>query len=435
MVLSLTKQIAAACFASLSFGAALAFAQNPRDYEQPPINYSRSEPRDEITRLLARVKAAQVILKGSDREILRAVLRELHIPIESQLVVFSKTSLQAGLIRPTTPRALYFSDSVYVGWVPGGLIEVAATDPQLGPVFYSFDPSDAREGTRTFVREDSCLRCHAGPLTREVPGLVARSVFATAAGEPLFRHGTEVVDDTTPFDHRWGGWYVTGYTGTSSHRGNTFASENGNELVFSPTDERPQELAKQFDTTRYLAPTSDIVALLVFEHQLAMHNSLTRAGHSARRMLEYQRALQKSLGDPFTDEPSYDSVKSVFAGATEDVLDHLLFREAAPLPENIGGGEAFRRAFATEARRSAKGDALKDLSLRGRLFANRCSFLIYSDSFAALPAPLKTRILDGLQAALRDDAPAKSRYAYLEPDEKSRIREILRETLPEAKGR
>jgi hypothetical protein len=192
------------------------------------------------------------------------------------------------------------------------------------------------------------------------------------------------------------------------------------------------ELSDYFDTSRYLTTTSDVVALLVFQHQLAMHNSLTRASHECRRVMDDEQSRQKSLGGPATDEPAYDSARNVIAKAAEDVVDHLLFRNAVVLPDGINGTDAFRRAFAADVRRSSKGHALKDLSLQGRLFANRCSFLIYSDSFRSLPAPLKDRILERLFAALHDDNP-QGRYAHLEKDEKHRILDVLRETLPAAR--
>ena len=422
---------------SLFVGTAIAItanatqAQGLPEYERPPINYSQTAPKDAVARLLKRIATREATLTGSDNEILRAVLRELNVPVESQVVVFSRTSLQAGLIRPNHPRALYFSDSVYVGWVPGGLIEVAAIDNELGPVFYAFDPQDAREARRTFVRESSCLRCHGGTAASDIPRLFERSLFTTEKGEPLSRHGSELVDDGTPFERRWGGWYVTGYLGKQNHRGNAFGLERGEQLEFSPSEKRPMDVSGYFDASKYLTTTSDVVALLVFQHQLAMHNSLTRAGYNYRRALADQQSQQKSGSGPATSEPAYESIKGVFENAATDVVDHLLFRNAAPLPEGIAGTETFRRTFATDTRRSRKGDALKDFSLRGRLFANRCSFLIYSDSFKALPTPLKDRILDGLYVALHDDDP-KGRYAYLEQEERHRIFEVLGETLPEA---
>lgn len=428
-------------------GAPRLAAANPLpDYERAPINYSHTKPQEPIAQLVKRVAAKEVALGGSDVEILRAVLHELHIPPESQVVVFSKTSLQAGLIHPGNPRALYFSDSIYVGWVPGGLIEVASVDPVLGPIFYSFDPQDARDHRRTFVRESACLRCHGGTFGRDIPGLFERSVLTAADGEPLgARDAGDTVDDATPFAQRWAGWYVTGYTGPENHRGNAFATAAHGEAAakFAPTADRPISLEGKFDTSNYLGATSDVVALLVFQHQLAMHNSLSRAGQRCRWMINYQRAHQGSVGESLSEAPVYEDVRATFAECAQDVVDHLLFRGAAPLPEGIGGDEAFRHAFAgaPDVPRSASGASLKDFSLHGRLFANRCSFLIYSESFRALPAPLKEQIYARLLAALREDGSegrepeAWQRYAYLEKEEKARILEILRETVPELRER
>jgi hypothetical protein len=405
-----------------------ALAQRSGDFEQAPIFYSVTAPDDAVARLRQRMAAKEVVLTGTDNEILRQVLRELKIPVESQIAVYSRTSLQIPLIAPDTPRVIYFSDSVYVSFVPEGFIEAAAIDPKLGPVFYAFAPQDPRETRRTFVREASCLLCHGlssargvtgmvgvggGEHVRDFPTLFARSVITAKDGEPLFRHGPELVSDRLPFERRWGGWYVTGYHGEATHRGNAFGLEKGGVTHFEPAKQRPDTLADAFDTSKYLAATSDIVALLVFQHQLGMQNSLTKAAHTTRRALA-----------------AGADASAIIATAADDVVDHLLFREAAPLPAGIKGSEAFRSAFLQNAPRSREGHALKDLSLEGRLFANRCSFLIYSDFFLAMPAELKAAVFQRLHTALYADAP---RYAYLEQDEKRRIAEILRQTHAEAR--
>lgn len=409
-------------------------AQSRPDYEQPPVSYSASTPHDAITALQQRMAAGEMALRDGDRGGLEEVLRALRVPVESQVLVFSKTSSQRGRITPNHPRALYFSDSVYVGWVPGGLIEVAAIDPQLGPVFYSLDARGAPRTAPKIEREVDCLRCHGGVFVREIPGVFARSVFPNAEGEPQLSHGTQLVDDETPFSDRWGGWYVTGYHGAENHRGNAFFPERGEQLGFTPAETRPDELGEFFETAIYPRPTSDVVALLVLEHQMSMQNSLTHAGQTCRRMMAYQQGLQRSFKEPITDEPAYDSVKSVFASAAQDVLDHLLFRRAEPVPAGVHGHEAFRKRFAEKAPRSRAGAALKDLQLAGRLFALRCSYLIYSDTFRALPDPLRARIFVRLQAALRS-RDKEDRYAYLSADEKERIYDVLVETLPEARAR
>ena len=405
-------------------------AQSEPDYERAPIHYSATTPNNAVTRLQAHLAHGDVKLAGTELAMLRTVLSELGVSPASQMLVFSRTSFQRTRIHPDQPRALYFSDSVYVGWVPGGLVEVTAIDPQLGPVFYTLTLPGPQQTTPKIERESDCLRCHGGVFVREIPGLFVRSVFPDAAGDPLLRHGTQIVDDETPFDERWGGWYVTGYDGTASHRGNTLASEQGDILRFNPSAARPKELSAFFDTTRYLRPTSDMIALLICEHQMSVQNSLTHAAFAVRRIINYQHGLQTAFHEPQTDAPAYDSVRSVFAGAVQDVVDHLLFRHAAPLPAGIIADPAFIAGFAPNAPRSRAGHALRDLQLTDRIFAQRCSFLIYSESFRTLPPGLKSRIFERLKTALASRDPS-DRYAYLPADEKERIWSILEETLPD----
>ncbi|MBC7365233.1 MAG: hypothetical protein H7343_00250 [Undibacterium sp.] len=413
---------------------AAARAQSEPDYERPPIRYSATAPHDAVTRLQARLADGSVKLAGSELEMLGTVLAELGVPADSQMLVFSRTSFQRTRIHPDRPRALYFSDTVYVGWVPGGLVEVTAIDPHLGPVFYTLTLPRTRRAVPQFERESDCLRCHGGTFVREIPGLFVRSVFPDAAGDPLLRHGTQLVDDETPFAERWGGWYVTGYHGTGPHRGNTFGSERGDQLVFTPSPARPDELSAFFETSAYLRPTSDVLALLISEHQMSVQNSFTHAGFAVRRIIAYQHGLQKAFKEPQTDEPAYDSVRSVYAGAVQAVVDRLLFRDAAPLPAGITGDATFRAIFAADAPRTRAGDSLRDLQLGERLFAHRCSYLIYSDSFRALPSRLQHAILDRLDSALRSRDSA-DRYAYLPAEEKARIHAILLETHPAARAR
>ena len=408
--------------------------QDTPDYEQPPVSYSATTPHDALAKLRQRIDSGELAFAGSDKQALLTLLDALGVPVASQILVFSKTSLQRARIRPDHPRALYFSDSVYVGWVPGGLLEVTAIDAQLGPIFYSLALDALRKQPPTIQRDSDCLRCHGGTFVRDIPGLFARSLFPDAKGEPMLRHGTVLVDDETPFEQRWGGWYVTGYQGKPAHRGNVCASEAGEQLVFSPTPQRPEKLTGLFPTDDYPKATSDVVALLVFQHQLAMHNSITSAALMYRKMLAYQHELQANLKEPVTDEPAYDSVKKVVSGVTQDVVDHLLFRRAVALPEGIVGNPDFKQAFALGAPRSAAGYSLKDLQLHERLMLQRCSFLIYSESFLALPPTLKNCILERLFAALRSHDP-KDRYSYLPAEEKHRILDILIETHPDARQR
>jgi hypothetical protein len=315
-----------------------------------------------------------------------------------------------------------------VGWVPNGLIEIAAIDPVIGPVFYSFD-LEASEPK--FVRDQDCLRCHGGTFVRGIPGIFVRSVFTDETGEPLLRFGSEVVDFRTPFTNRWGGWYVTGKHGSALHRGNVLAREKKGELAVDLRQgANLLDLAGYFGTKAYLTEGSDIVALLVLEHQLAMQNTLTRASLDCRRMLAYQKNLQRDLKEPVTEELTYDSVKRVFESAAKEVVDDLLFKDEAVLPSGLAGSPAFQVAFLLQVPRTADGQSLKDFHLVGHLFKNRCSYLIYSDGFLALPAELKKRVYGRLAQALNPANP-DARYAHLGAEERARIRRILRETHPE----
>jgi hypothetical protein len=376
---------------------------NVPDYELPAVAYSKTPPNDAITHLQKRIAAGEVTLPGTDRELLLNVLKALNVPVESQTLVFSKTSLQKERISPATPRALYFSETVYVGWVPGGLIEVAAIDPQLGPVFYSVKANET-DAPKTFSREANCMLCHGYFFIRDIPSILTMTMFPDKTGEILPRTDFDVVSDSTRFEKRWGGWYVTGYTGKANHRGNAFGSGEGKAMVFVPSEKRPTELSEFFDTSRYPAGTSDMLTLLLLEHQTEVQNAITRLSQNTR--------LSK-----FTSET--------------ELVDRLLFRKSAELPAGITRNESYLKIFLADAKRSRAGDSLKDLQVDSRIFRNRCSYLIYSAAFAAIPESAKTKVYAALYAALHDETP--NRYAYLERDEKKRIYDILVETHPEAR--
>jgi hypothetical protein len=366
----------------------VAGAYTPPPYDQPPINYSSATPHDPIAGIQQRIAAGTLKLGGSDTDILRSLLAELHVPQASQVLVFSKTSLEASLISPANPRAIYFSDSTYIGYVPGGLIEAAGIDPDLGPVFYSLNPQDIRDGSRGFVREKTCMRCHGGEGTREIPEVFMRSVVADAGGEVLSEHEETVTTEATPFAERWGGWYVTGYTGPTDHRGNAFGATLPPPFSFTPNHDRPDQVLLKDSSPKYLVPTSDVVALLVLQHQVAVQNVLTRAGQRVRRaaMAENPVALELALSE-----------------GTSAIVDALLFRGAAPLPAGFVAHGAFRAAFESEG----GAPDLRRLSLDGRLFAGTCSYMIGSAAFTGLPPLLRERVMQRLRSASgSSDAPS-----------------------------
>lgn len=386
-------------------------------WDLPPIRYSDSKADDSLSRLAADLASGVKKVEGvTPLERLSFVLRELDVPEESQMMVYSKTSHQNALIHPRNPRALYFSEEAYVGYVPGGAIEAVVVDPRLGPTFYLIEAGGPL-GLKIERDLSNCMSCHGTARTENVPGLLVRSVYPNADGHPLLAMGTSHVTHETPLSERWGGYYVTGRS-SLPHLGNRTYEEDG------PDDARPSDLADlkdKIDVAKYPRATSDIVALMVLEHQCRMHNLLT-AG-----TLQYQRArfLGRAL-DPAAD-PDEGSAGRVADGMAEKIVACLLFQDEADPGDGIEGGEAFQKAFTARFPRTKAGDSLADFQLYDRMFKNRCSYMIYSRSFRDLPPRVKRPVLDRLKAVLAGEDAA---FDWLKASERKRIEAILEETLP-----
>ncbi|HEY1049977.1 MAG TPA: hypothetical protein VGE39_09495 [Prosthecobacter sp.] len=406
------------------------------EYENAPIRYSATEPNDAAQRLERLMAAGKVNIDRKDAwSILRGLMQQFHIPPESQVMVFSKTSKQNDRISPQTPRVIYFGDNAYLGYTLGGSIEVTTIDPRLGPIFYMVDPDTEPQKPLTFQRDQSCLSCHGGPFSPDVPGVLVRSVFPSAQGHPIMSQGSTVVDTTTPFSDRWGGWYVTGRHGDVTHRGNVIATENGDQTVEMDFEAGANvaNLSQFFDTTPYPRKTSDIVALMVLEHQTSVQNVLTKANHAALRAMHMQTSLQKELGEPVMHEPT-GTARRIIDHAAEDVVEALLFKDEAVLPDGgIEGDPAFQTAFAKDTPQSGDGRSLKDFQLLNRLFKLRCSYMVYSVTFEHLTAPLKEAVLGRLWHVLEGKDTAGG-FEYLGEAERGHIRRILVETLPGVPG-
>lgn len=402
------------------------------EFEMEPVNYSASQPDDAVQELMRQMQAGKATLDRTDAwTLLRDLRQHFQVPEESQVLVFSKTSKQNDRISPQTPRAIYFGDETYLGYTLGGAIEVAAVDPKLGPVFYVLEPQTKPGRPLRFERDQSCLSCHGGPFTPGVPGVLVRSVFPSASGHPILSQGSTVVDSTTPFSDRWGGWYVTGTHGSTHHRGNVIATERPDNTCDMPVEEGANivDLSALFDTQPYPRASSDIVALMVLEHQTSVQNALTKAHHSALRALHMQTSLHQELGEPHQPQPVGTALR-IISHCAEDVLDALLFKDEAPLPKGgIEGDEAFQTAFGKKARRSTEGRSLKDFQLLNRLFKYRCSYMIHSLTFTRLQPDLKKAVLARLEAVLTGTDPG-GRYDYLGESERKQIRSILADTLP-----
>ncbi len=400
------------------------------DFEREPIRYSTASANNVIQRLQDRLNAGSAKLRFDDEHgYLKSVLDELHVPLSSQTLVFSKTSLQRERITPKTPRALYFNDDVYVGFcLHGAVMEISAVDPNLGAVFYTLDQEPSERPK--FVRQtDNCLQCHGASQLRGVPGHLLRSVFVSRSGEPILSFGGSRVDQTTPFAQRWGGWYVTGTHGKQKHLGNCIVrGEQQPEEIDNTAGQNVTDLRTHLTIANYLTPHSDLVALLVLEHQTEMHNLIAKANFETRLALYQESALNRELGrsEDYQSETTYRRIKSV----GEPLLRYLLFSKEAPFTDKIQGTSSFAVEFVQRGPRDPKGRSLRDLDLEKRLFKYPCSYLIYSPAFEALPAPVKRYVYDRLRDVL-DGRDYTRDFDHLTAEDRRAIREILVATLPE----
>ena len=397
--------------------------------EEGVIHYHSNEGlSDPATKLQQRLTSGKAKLKfDAVRGYLPDLLKELKIPVSSQSLVFSKTSPQKDRINPKTPRAIFFSDNACVGWVPGGeFIEVASVDPERGPIFYRLDQRGDKPPA--LERSEDCMSCHWGHQTQFVPGLILRSVYTAADGTALAQVPGFVNGHISPLEDRWGGWYVTGTHAGSQHLGNIFVSnlEQKDKLDLSQ-GANVTSLKGRFDTTRYLSPHSDIVALLVLEHEVRMHNLLTRANYETRLALDERPVSEGGHGLQGV-APEWPKQRIELAG--ELLLSYMLFRDEAPLKGQVKGTSGFAEQFQKEGPRASGGRSLRQLDLQHRLLRYPCSFLTYSDSFNALPNEMKCYLWSRLEQILtgKDQSPG---YATLTANDRKNVLEILRETKPE----
>ena len=381
--------------------------------DHPAIQYNTRATTDPVAELIRKIQAGTIQLRRDVASgYLQSVLDALHVPVDSQMMVFEKDSVQASRISPQNPRSLFFNDAVAVGWVRGGFIEFASQDPRQGVIFYTLKQSLA--GEPTITRNNDCLSCHYAYPSLGVPGMLDRSARQF------------VVSHRIPFEKRWGGWYVTGQHGAAHHLGNTDLAHVFDEPPPGGTSNWPS-LDGKVDTSGYLAPQSDIVALLVFEHQRYMMNLLTRIGWEAR-ITEYRQRVAPAEARAAGDDPSDHPVS--MDDAASEVVDYLLFVDEALFPAPVRGATAFATHFADEGPRDRQGRSLRQLDLQRRLFKYPCSYLIYSQQFEQLPTLAKTAIYRRLWAVLSGQD-LDTRYARLTMADRTAIVDILRDTKPD----
>lgn len=356
---------------------------SPLPYGPAPINYFAESTDDAVARIQTKLEAGELSFTSRQSSgHLLDLLHALEVPVESQTLVFSKTSLNQPLIKPSNPRAIYFNDDVTIGWVPGATaIEIALQDAQKGTVFYTlpvFRDEQAAAPLR-FRRDTRCTACHIGARTLNVPGHMLGSFLTDDGGQP--RAGFSSINHATEFEKRWGGWYVSGRAPNLAHWGNLIGE---NDTMKHEADSSfrgaVSDLAPLVDLSRYPTAHSDIVALLVLNHQMHFDNLVNR--------VSFEHRLNRR------------------SDAEEQLVRYALMEDEAPLSGPVTGSTKFAEVFQSGGPRDDRGRSLRELDLKSRLFKHSVSPFLLSRSFQSLPAEAKERLFRRVDERLtsRDNA-------------------------------
>ncbi len=382
--------------------------------EHPAIQYLQTPPDDPVARLAKRIDKGEVKLDYIPGRLgyLPSILKNLNINPDSQMLVFSKTSFQAPLISPRSPRALFFNDNVAVGSVKGGdVLEFAALDPKQGIVFYTLGVDKTTKPI--FARRDVCLQCHQVQATLGIPGLEVGSSFPKPDGSPNFSASYVAVDHRIPLEQRWGGWFVSGTTGSVMTRANAIAPDPENPTDLDTSDAHNlTTLASKVNLDGYAAQTSDIVALMVLEHQTRMTNLIVRIGWETR--------IAQHDGKLADEAAKLDS-------EIDDMVAYMLYAEETPLKEPVTGVSTFTKTFPQRGPRDKQGRSLRDFDLKTRMFKYPLSYMIYTEAFDGMPDWARERIYKQLFDVLTNKNTSE-RFARISADDRRNVLEIMRET-------
>jgi hypothetical protein len=397
--------------------------------DHPAIQYVQEPGDDPVWQLEKKLRAGQAKLDYDPNHngYLPALLKAFDINIDSQVLVFSKTSIQAEHINPRTPRAIYFNDNVTVGIVLGGdVLELTSVDPKRGVFMYSLDFQ--KRDKPGFARRDDCLRCHEGPITMGVPGLVVSSLHPRTPQSGDVHGFSFMSDHRTPFEERWGGWYVTGMHGGQRHLGNNLALMNALNPGGPNTGDQGQNwttLPEVFDASRYLTNTSDLVALMTLEHQSRMTNLITRIGWDFRI----------ADADGKVEDRTGEALQKQLNEEIDEFVTYMLFADEAPLKAPVAGVSTFTKTFPERGPKNSKGRSLRDFDLKTRLFRYPLSYMIYSVAFDNMPDSARERVYRRLYDVLsgkdqgKDQSKEQSeKFAKLSADDRKAVLEIVRET-------
>jgi hypothetical protein len=383
----------------------------------PVIEYPDRQTTEVVADLVSKVDDGSVRLRfDKDSGYLMSVLELLHVPVETQTVLFSKTSLQGHYISPSNPRALFYTDEVAVGFIRNApLLEIAALDKQQGVVFYAIDQKET--DTPHIKRHDSCLSCHLSHRTLDVPGMLVRSVGSGVGGELLTEYGDYLSDHRSPFAERWGGWFITGKMASFRNMGNKVLATDAPSGAAVGSTQALASLDGKFNPAGYPTRYSDVAAVLVLNHQVRMTNLMTRVAWETRIALDQQKKNPREK----------ETAERLIAADARELADYILFADEAPFPGKFESTSGFQATFEAGGIKDRRGRSLKQLDLSQRLLRYPCSYMIYSHAFDGLPPAARDAVYARMWDVLsgKDKSP---KYSKLSPADRAAIVDILVET-------
>jgi hypothetical protein len=410
------------------------------DLEYPSVGYSGPAHDNRIWRFQQKLNSGELKLQWEPHfGYLRSVLKALEIDPSSQIMVFSKTSLQTSVINEQTPRAIYFNDDTYVGFVLNtDLMEFASVDAKVGIVFFGMIN---RQDTAPVLERDGgrCLTCHDtySMMGGGVPRVMIMSAPVDSQADTRTFGSASEVDDRTPIAERWGGWYLSGWyqpgrgAAPVTHFGNlplrteTLGHQGDRLRELIPGRDNLGSVSAYFDTSLYISDKSDVVALLVSEHQTFVQNLITR--------VLYKVSTIMSRGDGNPAPRSWADIEprrqTALKQVSEPLIRALFLTDAVPLAGQVITSSGFSERFAQRGPKDSEGRSLRELKLEKRLFRYPLSYMIYTESFNTLQPFVReyidARIVEVLQGRDQTGISAK-----LTDEERASISQILADTAP-----
>lgn len=376
------------------------------NFEDPIHKYFEKNPKDIFSEFKILIESGKSCTKrfSDDLSNLKYLLDEFNISHKSQILVFSNTSLQLSKISPSTPRAIFFSDDIYFGYVPNGKIEIIGIDPEIGAIPYIFSlPQYQEKNFPIIYRSRRCMRCHASEKTDYVPGLLMESVIPISGGGTLDVLNRKKPGHSVPYELRFGGWFLSGSTKVGENWANKLGTiQNGNieQVRVNP----------KASTGIHLNHTSDPIAHIVLEHQIGLVNLCIKIQYKIRE------SKSRSIHD-----------KTVISeGLVKELLDYVLFKNEPKLPNPLDIAlSPFARQFQELKINPEKVDMLREFDLKTRLFKYPCSYMINNRIISSLPKEIKELFYAKLVKTLDPNSFVTNRYSHLVESDKISIDQFL----------